>query len=320
MSTSAINFLPDSIELPPANNGKVACIGSGPSSLACAATLRTKGYDVTVFEALPKAGGTLTYIVPEYKLPQHLVDEQINRLKKVGINITVNAPFCTAFNAKKLEKMGFRAVFLGLGLWEDKKITIGGAELNGVFNASSFLALTKFNALTLSEKDSVVIAGSDRYAVYCATVCALKGVKNIYLISKDALSDFTADKDDIAFAHSLGISFLYGFMAKKIIGKEGNVAAFRARKIDDAGEIEINATKIVCSFGRNFAKPNAGCALMLSKNKLIETQNFATLKEGFFAAGSAVRGENTSLDQAVDDGKKAAEQIDSYLSLKKNHL
>ena len=313
MSFLSVNFLPNDVELPPINKEKIACIGSGPSSLACAATLRTKGYDVSVFEALPKAGGSLTYIVPEYKLPQHDVDEQIKLLEKSGIKISVNTPFCTAFNAKKLEKMGFRAVFLGMGLWEDKKINIGGADLNGVFNASSFLALTKFNALTLSEEDSVVIAGSDRCAVYCATVCALKGVKEVYVISKDPLCDFTADKEDIAFAQSLGISFIYGFSAKKIIGKEGTVTAFRARKIHGTGEIEINATKVVCSFGRNFAKPNAGCALMLSKNKLIETQNFATLKESYFSGGSAVRGEHTPINQSIDDGKKAAEQIDLYL-------
>ncbi len=320
MSFLTVNFLKNAVDLPPINKEKVACIGSGPASLACAATLRTKGYDVSVFEALPKAGGSLTYIVPEYKLPQHEIDEQIALLEKSGIKISVNTPFCTTFNAKKLEKMGFQAVFLGMGLWEEKKINLGGADLNGVFNASSFLALTKFNALTLCENDSVIIAGSDRCAIYCATVCALKGVKDVYLISKDPLSDFSADKEDIAFAQSLGISFLYGFSAKKIIGKEGNVTAFRARKNNEDGELEINATKVVCSFGRIFAKPNAGCALMLSKNKLIETQNFATLKAGYFAAGSAVRGQDSPIDQSIDDGEKAAEQIDLYLLNKKNHF
>lgn len=309
-------FLPESAELPAPSKGKTACIGSGPASLACAAALRLKGYDVTIFEALPKAGGSLTYCIPEHKLAQRIVDEQIQRLENAGIKIVLNSPFCTGFNAKKLEKMGFQAVFLGLGLWEDKKINIGGADLDGVFNASGFLALTKFNARPLSAQDSVIIAGSDRSAACCAAVSALNGAGNVFLIVKDRPEECTADPADIAFAQSLGISVLYGFEAKKIIGKDGRAAKFRARTPDGSGEIELSATKVICSFGRGFSKPNAGCSLMLSKNKLIETRDYATLKAGYFSGGSAVRGEKTTISQSVDDGKKAAEQIDFYLKNK----
>ena len=309
-------FLPENAELPAPDKGKTACIGSGPASLACAAALRLKGYDVTIFEALPKAGGSLSYGIPEYKLAQRVVDDQIRRLEQAGIKIVVNSPFCTGFNAKKLEKMGFQAVFLGLGLWEDKKINLGGSDLDGVFNASSFLALTKFNALTLSAADTVVIAGGDRSAACCAAVSVLNGAGNVFLIAKDRFDECTADKADIAFAQSLGVSVLYGFEAKKIIGKDGRTVKFRARASDGSGEIELNATKVVCSFGRVFSKPNAGCSLMLSKNRLIETRDYATLKEGYFSGGSAVRGEKTTISQSVDDGKKAAEQIDFYLKNK----
>lgn len=313
---TADTFLAQNAELPAPDKGKTACIGSGPASLACAAALRLKGYDVTIFEALPKAGGSLSYGIPEYKLAQRVVDDQIRRLEQAGIKIVVNSPFCTGFNAKKLEKMGFQAVFLGLGLWEDKKINLGGSDLDGVFNASSFLALTKFNALTLSAADTVVIAGGDRSAACCAAVSVLNGAGNVFLIAKDRFDECTADKADIAFAQSLGVSVLYGFEAKKIIGKDGRTAKFRARASDGSGEIELNATKVVCSFGRIFSKPNAGCSLMLSKNRLIETRDYATLKEGYFSGGSAVRGEKTTISQSVDDGKKAAEQIDFYLKNK----
>lgn len=313
---TADTFLAQNAELPAPDKGKTACIGSGPASLACAAALRLKGYDVTIFEALPKAGGSLSYGIPEYKLAQRVVDDQIRRLEQAGIKIVVNSPFCTGFNAKKLEKMGFQAVFLGLGLWEDKKINLGGSDLDGVFNASSFLALTKFNALTLSAADTVVIAGGDRSAACCAAVSVLNGAGNVFLIAKDRFDECTADKADIAFAQSLGVSVLYGFEAKKIIGKDGRTAKFRARASDGSGEIELNATKVVCSFGRVFSKPNAGCSLMLSKNRLIETRDYATLKAGYFSGGSAVRGEKTTISQSVDDGKKAAEQIDFYLKNK----
>ena len=115
-------FLPFDADLPEQNKGKVACIGSGPASLACAAGLRLKGYDVSIFEALPKAGGSLTYLVPEYKLPQQSVDEQIELLKQSGIKIFVNTPFCTSFNAKKLEKMGVKA-YTGLNVSKQDAIS-----------------------------------------------------------------------------------------------------------------------------------------------------------------------------------------------------
>lgn len=78
---------------------------------------------------------------------------------------------------------------------------------------------------------------------------------------------------------------------------------------DGSGEIELSATKVVCSFGRGFSKPNAGCSLMLSKNKLIETRDYATLKVGYFSGGSAVRGEKTTISQSVDDGKKPRNKL-----------
>ena len=306
-------FLPFDADLPEQNKGKVACIGSGPASLACAAGLRLKGYDVSIFEALPKAGGSLTYLVPEYKLPQQSVDEQIELLKQSGIKIFVNTPFCTSFNAKKLEKMGFQSVFLGMGLWGEKKINIAGADLKGVYNSSAFLALTKFKALNIHAEDRVVVCGSNQDAVFCSIVCALSNAKEVFLVSKKPLKDFSAQQEDIYFAHSLGISFLYGFEAKKFSGKDGIVKTFRAKTPDNLSCIELNASKIICAFSRFFSKPNAGCSLMLSKNKLIETQNFHTAKKGYFCAGSATSGERISLAESINDGKKAAEQIDLYM-------
>lgn len=107
-------FLPENAELPAPDKGKTACIGSGPASLACAAALRLKGYDVTIFEALPKAGGSLSYGIPEYKLAQRVVDDQIRRLEQAGIKIVVNSPFAPASMPKSL-KNGLSGRFSGIG-------------------------------------------------------------------------------------------------------------------------------------------------------------------------------------------------------------
>lgn len=297
--------------LPPADKGKAACIGSGPASLACAAALRFRGYDVTVFEAMPKAGGTLSYAVPEYKLPQAVVDAQTARLESAGIKFVLSTPFCTKFNAKKLEKLGFQAVFLGTGLWGTKHLMLSGSDLDGVFDASAFLALTKHGGLTVSKADKIIIAGAGCSAVHCATTARLKGAQ-VKLIARGGLEDFRAAKEDIAYAQSIGISFLYGFEIRKISGKDGRVCIVRMRSADGRSTADMQASKAVFAYGRTFSKPNAGCSLMLSDADLIQTRGFATDREGYFAGGDAVRGRST-IKSSVEDGRNAAAEMAAFI-------
>lgn len=301
--------------LPPADKGKAACIGSGPASLACAAALRFKGYDVSVFEAMPKAGGTLTYAVPEYKLPQQAVDKQIALLESAGIKFFLSMPFCTQFNAKKLAKLGFQSVFLGTGLWGTKRLMLSGADLDGVFDASAFLALTKHGGLTISPADKVVVAGAGCSAVHSAVAARLKGARTT-IVSRGGLEDFRADKKDTAYAQSLGISFLYNFEIRKISGKNGHADIVRMRSADGHSAADIEASKTVFAYGRIFSKPNAGCSLMLSDADLIQTRGFATGREGYFSGGDAVRGRST-IELSAADGRNAAEQMAGFMKNQK---
>lgn len=297
--------------LPAADRGKAACIGSGPASLACAAALRFRGYDVTIFEAMPKAGGTLTYAIPEYKLAQSVVDAEIARLESTGIKFVLSTPFCTHFNAKKLAKLGFQAVFLGTGLWGTKRLMLSGADLDGVFDASAFLALTKHGGLTVSPADKIIVAGAGCSAVHSAIAARLKGTQ-VILASRGGLEEYRADKKDIAFAQSLGISFLYGFEIRKISGKNGHAAVVRMRSADGNSTADIEASKAVFAYGRTFAKPNAGCSLMLSDADLIQTRESATDREGYFSGGDAVRGRST-IKLSAADGRKAAAQMALFI-------
>lgn len=306
----AVNTAP-----PPADQGKVACIGSGPASLACAVSLRMKGYDVTVFEALPKAGGTLTYTVPEHKMPQKDVDELILRIKDMGIKFVLNTPFNKDFNVKKLSKEGMLAVFLGLGLWGEKKATFSGFDLEGVFDSTTFLALTKHGGMTINPTDKIVIIGGGNSGIQCAITAKLKKARSVTVLSRYGFDDFSADREETAYAFSIGVEIIYDVEPRKIIGKNGKVIGVRARSKNGLSEITREASKTVIAIGKTFAKPNAGCALMLSNNKLIETNNFMTAKDGFFSGGNAVRG-NATVQEAILDGKNAAEQMDLYIKSK----
>ncbi len=306
----------DILKAPPADREKVACIGAGPASLACAAALRMKGYDVTVFEAREKAGGMLTHAIPEFRLPQKTVDAEIERIEKLGVKIVLNTPFGRDFPAKELKRQGFRAVFLGLGLQAPRKINLPGSDLDGVMYGLPFLQAAKKGLKVVEPADNVIVVGGGDTAMDCASTAKLSGAAAVTLVYRRTLADAPADKREIAFAQSLGVSFLYGFSPKRIIGRNGKAFLFRAKSADELSEIELRADKVILAAGQDFEKPNAGCALLPDGKGRIQTVDGMTSKEGYFAGGDAVNGGSTVV-QAVADGKAAAERIDLYLTTRR---
>lgn len=300
------------LKAPPADKEKVACIGAGPASLACAAALRMKGYDVTVFEAREKAGGMLTHAIPEFRLPQKTVDAEIERIEKLGVKIVLNTPFGRDFPAKELKRQGFKAVFLGVGLQASRKINLPGSDLDGVIDALPFLEAAKKGRKVVEPQDSVVVVGGGDVAMDCAAAAKLSGAASVTVVYRRTLADAPADRREIAFAQSLGVAFMYGFSPKKVVGRNGKAFLFRARSTDELSEIELRANRVILAVGQDFKKPNAGCALLPDGKGRIHTVDSMTSKEGYFAGGDVVNGGSTVV-QAVADGKAAAERIALYL-------
>lgn len=302
-------------DLPPIDKKeKVACIGAGPSSLACALTLRMNGFDVTVFEAREKAGGMLTYGIPEYKLPQKAVEEAITRIENLGIKIVLNTPFSKDFSVKDIKRQAFRAVYLGLGLWGEKKANIPGDTLKGVISALPFLSAVKQKKADILATDKVIVIGGGETAMDCGIEAKLSGAESVTVIYGNTTHHVSATKrETLAFAHSLGIGFTYGFVPGKIVGKDGRVFIFKARGTDGTSELTLRADKIILAFERTFERPNGGASLVMPGKKLIETNDYMTAKEGFFAGGDAVNGEST-VRQAIADGKAAATKIMEYFA------
>ncbi len=275
---------------------RVACIGAGPSSLACAAALRSKGYAVTVFEERAEAGGTLRLFLPRAE-----VESIVENLKENGVEFVFNRPFSKDFSVNDLKRLAFRAVFLGLGLQTPVIPPKADTKLIGVTDAFSFLRAVETKAFLPEKGTGTVIVGNGAKARLCA-VCAKKaGAKNVFWLT------------DGSFAPCEGVSALCGFGIAKTVAKDGRLFSIKAVSRNKDSEAFIKADTLVFSVGDAFKKPNAGCALMSSGGGLIKTQDFATSKKGFFAGGEAVNGTG-SISDAVESGKAAAKAIDARLT------
>lgn len=153
---------------PAAENGKkVACIGAGPSSLACARELALKGFDVTVFEANEKAGGMLTYGIVPSRLPQDLVDFDLETIKNAGVNFVFNHKV-TVEEINQMKKE-YDAVYVGVGLWQSKTVDVPGKDLDGVVNAIDFLKAARSGDANFKLGENVVVIGGGDVAMDCVS-------------------------------------------------------------------------------------------------------------------------------------------------------
>lgn len=275
---------------------RVACIGSGPASLACAAALRSKGYAVTVFEERAEAGGTLRLFLPRAE-----VENIIDNLKECGVEFVLERPFSKDFSVNDLKRTAFRAVFLGLGLQTPLIPRKLNAELIGVTDAFSFLRAVETEKFLPENSSGIVIIGNNDKARLCALCAKKAGAKNVFWLTERGETPCE------------GVSVLYGFNIVKTVGQDGRLSLIRAVSTDGASEALLKADTLVFATGDAFKKPNAGCALMASGDGLIKTENFATSKKGFFAGGNVVNG-GESVSKAVESGRGAAEAVDAYLT------
>ena len=156
------------------NGIKVAVIGAGPSGLSCAHDLALLGYEVTVFEAQPVAGGMLRLGIPEYRLPRELIRLEINAILSLGVDLRLNSAVGRDFTLSTLKKDGFRAVFIAIGSHKSRDLRIEGVELDGVFRAVDFLLNVNLGfRVDLGQK--VIVVGGGNVAIDVARTCGASG-------------------------------------------------------------------------------------------------------------------------------------------------
>lgn len=322
---------------------KVAVIGAGPAGLSCAADLAKMGYKVTVFEALHKPGGVLTYGIPEFRLPKSIVDIEVEGIKKLGVEVKYNFIVGKTKTIDQLRKETFKAFFVGSGAGLPLFLGIEGENLNGVYSANEFLTrVNLMKAYRFPEYDTPVVIGKYVAVVGAGNVamdaarCALRlGAEKVYIIYRRTEEEMPARIDEIHHAKEEGIEFHLLTNPIRIEGDaNGNVKSIvclknklgepdesgRRRPVPIEGsEFALAMDTVIIAIGNS---PNplllkTVTGLKLGRKGNVEADDSGrTSVEDVFAGGDIVTGAATVI-AAMGAGKISARAIDSYLSSKR---
>ena len=325
-----------------ANGHKVAVIGSGPAGLACASDLAKLGYDVTIFEALHRAGGVLEYGIPEFRLPKDkVVAAEIAAVKALGVKIETNViAGRTVTIDSLLDEEGFAAVFVGSGAGLPRFMNIPGEHYNGVFSANEFLTRNNLMKAYRDDYDTpiragkkVVVVGGGNVAMDAARTALRLGAETT-IVYRRTENELPARKEEVHHAKEEGIQFAMLTNPVEVIGDEnGWVKAVKCIRMelgepDESGrrspvevpgsEFEIETDTVIMSLGTSpnplIAKTTAGLETT-RRGCLVADEDGATTRKGVFAGGDAVTGAATVI-LAMGAGRKAAAAIHRYISEK----
>ncbi len=323
------------------NGIKVAVIGSGPSGLTCAGDLAKKGYDVTIFEALHKAGGVLEYGIPEFRLPKEkVVKNEVDNIRKLGVKIETNVIVGRTITIDELfEEEGFKAVFIGSGAGLPKFMGIEGENANGVCSANEFLtrvnlmkaAVDGYNTPVRAGK-KVAIVGGGNVAMDAARTALRLGAES-HIVYRRGESELPARVEEVHHAKEEGVIFDVLTNPKEILVDEnGWVKGMKCIKMelgepDESGrrspveiagsEFIIDVDTVIMSLGTSpnplISSTTQGLEINKRRCIIAEDETGLTSKEGVYAGGDAVTGAATVI-LAMGAGKKAAQAIDEYLT------
>ena len=318
---------------------KVAVIGSGPAGLACAADLAKWGYDVTIFEALHKAGGVLAYGIPEFRLPKEKVlQKEIDEVISLGVKIETDVIIGRTVTIESLmDNEGFKAVFVGTGAGLPRFMGIPGENLNGVFSANEFL--TRNNLMQAFRPDyatpihvgrKVCVVGGGNVAMDAART-ALRLGSEVTIVYRRTENELPARKEEVHHAKEEGIEFRMLTNPVEIEGDEnGWVKAMKCIRMElgepdasgrrspvpvEGSEFDVECDTVIMALGTSpnplIAKTTPGLETT-RRGGLKATEEGATTRPGIFAGGDAVTGAATVI-LAMGAGRKAAKAIDEYL-------
>ncbi len=321
--------------------GNIAVVGSGPAGLANAASLRKKGYDVTVFEALHDYGGVLTYGIPSFRLPKNIVEKEIQNLKDMGVTFVKNAIIGKSITIEQLKDDGYDAIFVGSGAGLPSSLGIPGENLNGVYFANEFLTRVNLmrsnnfpnNATPIKLGDRVAVVGGGNVAMDAARTAKRIGAKEVMIIYRRDQESLPARLEEIHHAIDEGIIMNLLYNPVEAFGENHEVKQVKCERMklgekDSSGRrrplptgeyktFDIDA--LIVSIGQ---KPNP----IIKQNTMglnthdwggiIVDEQYQTSVEGVFAGGDAVTGAATVI-LAMGAGKDAAQEMDAYLEKRK---
>jgi glutamate synthase (NADPH/NADH) small chain len=319
---------------------KVAIIGSGPAGLSCASELIRCGIKVTIFEALHKPGGVLTYGIPEFRLPKKIVEKEIKRIIELGAEIKTNVIIGKTIKIEELFQMGYDAIFIGTGAGLPNFLGIPGENLLRVYSANEFL--TRVNLMKgylfpeydtpVSIGERVAVIGGGNVAMDSARSALRLGAKEVVVLYRRTENEMPARKEEYENAVEEGIKFIFLVQPVEIIGDENGYVkgikiihnelgepdeSGRRRPVPIPGSEEILPfDTIIVAIGQSPSPliPKTYQELKTGKhgNIIVDPETCKTNIEGIYAGGDIATGAATVIS-AMGMGKKAANSIINYL-------
>ena len=311
---------------------KIAVIGSGPAGLTVAYYLRLKGYQVTIFEALPVLGGMLRVGIPDYRLPPQVLDREIQNILRMGIETRTGKRLGKDFTLDDLKKEGFAAVFLGIGAHGSLKMNIPGEqEFTGALDAVEFL-----RQVNLGERkkpgEQVVVVGGGNVAIDAARTALRLGCEQVTVVYRRSREEMPAYPEEIEGALAEGVKIHYLTAPLGVLGTDGKVSGFQCIRTelgppDESGrrrpvpvegsEFVIPCDAVIPAIGQEpevaWALDTATLNLTRRNTLMVNPHTMQTTVAGLFAAGDAVSGPATVVE-AVAAGHKAVEAMHRYLN------
>lgn len=328
----------------PPNGKKVAVLGSGPAGLTCAADLAKMGFKVTIFEALHVPGGVLMYGIPEFRLPKSVVQAEVQNLKRLGVDIQVNAvvgKFATV--EEIMGEYGYDAVFIGTGAGLPHFMRIPGENACGVYSANEFLTRTNLmKAYLFPEYDTpirvgrkVAVLGGGNVAMDSARTALRLGAEESWIVYRRSKNELPARHEEVEHAEEEGVRFAFLTSPTRIIYNDDfwvtgmECLQFELGEPDESGrrspvpikgsEFIMDADTVVVAIGQGpnplVPRTTKGLACNRKGNITADLETGATSLPGVFAGGDVVTGAATVI-LAMGAGRTAARAINDYLKEK----
>lgn len=313
-----LNFIKPSAEKVPGK--KVAIIGSGPAGITIAFILASRGYDITIFEAHDKIGGVLMYGIPEFRLPKAVLSRIKDKILEFGIKIRPNTLIGPVLTIDDLFRDGYKAVFIGTGVWKPRGLGIKGESLGHVHYAIDYLK----NPDVYNLGNRLCIIGAGNVAMDVARTALRKGVREVYIMYRGTYESISADKNEVEYAKIDGVKFE---LLKSPVEITDNYVIYHENKVTidengneafeevDSSEHKFPVDSVIISISQgprdNIVSTTKGISRD-NKGLVATDEEGRTTREGVFASGDVVTGAKTVVE-AVRLSKKVADAIDEYV-------